>query len=729
VETASRAGEGIIIAKNVDNREAVILFISPEAVNPLGYSQDEVVGKTVAELVHPDSLGVTIERYRQRQMGIEVPSRYEIKVLRTDGEALDVELSAATSVIDGEVVTIAFLRDISDRKRMESTVQESERNYRLLTDNISDVVWATDSELRPTFVSPSVSRLLGYSVEEVLAQPLAHFLAPASGEEIPPAFSRALDEWRRDPTFESQPLEVEMVRKNGSTVWVESKISFVTDPDGKVVQAVGVVRDITERRARDERIRQSEEKYRQLVENVNAVVFELDRTGSVTYLSPTFERVFGYGAGDFIGKKFIDFVHPDEVPTAEVIVKDVIAGTGSPSLTWRRRLIMPNGESRWVEGYYRPVHQRETVAGIQGVVIDVSQLKRTQDALDASEEKYRNLVENVNAVVYAVDTEGVLTYMSPVFELLYGHKTSEFVGKSFLEFIFDEDIPSCIERMRGVMSGDFSEPWETRMVLPGSDQIYWVQGYNRPVYEEDRMVGFQGVLVDITERKKADQLKDDFIGLVSHELRTPLTVVIGALGTALSEEGNLTKAELHQLLQDAADESQSLSHILGNLLELSMAQAGRLTLSVEPVRLNRLMREAVARAERMTETHRLIVGVPRGLPPVLGDKLRIERVLFNLVDNAIKHTRGGEVTVSARRAAGQVIVQVRDQGLGIPQEQHDVIFRPFHQLAPRGKARGTGLGLLVCKRLVEAHGGRIWVDSEPGQGSTFSFSLPVDGQS
>ncbi len=727
VETASKAGEGIVIAKNVDGREAVIQFISPEAVNPLGYSQDEVIGKTVADLVHPDSLGVTIERYRQRQMGIKVPSRYEIKVLRADGGALDVELAATTSTIDGEVVTIAFLRDISDRKRMESTVRESERLYRLLTDNISDVVWATDSELRPTFVSPSVSRLLGYGVEEVLARPLADFLTPASTEEIRLAFSQVMDQWRRDPSFEPQPLEAELVRKNGSTVWVESKISFVTDPHGKVVQAVGVVRDITERKAKDEQLRESEEKFRQLVENVNAVIFEVDRSGSITYISPGCERVYGYAPEAFLRRKFTDFMHPEEIPHALRVVEGVTAGTGKPSLAWRRRMVMPNGEVRWVEGYYRPVFEGGAVVALQGVVVDVSQLKRTKDALDESEERYRSLVENVNAVVYAVDSKGVITYMSPVFELLYGHKASEFVGKSFLEFIFDEDIPSSMERLQRVMSGDFGEPWETRIVLPGSDQIYWVQGHNRPVYEGDRVVGFQGVLIDITERKKADQLKDDFIGLVSHELRTPLTVVIGALATALSEEGKLTKAELHQLLQDARDESQALSHILGNLLELSMAQAGRLTLSVEPVRLNRLIREAVARAGRTTETHRLIAEVPRGLPPVLADKLRIERVLFNLVDNAIKHTRGGEVTVSARRAAGQVIVEVRDQGPGIPQEQHDSIFRPFHQLNPGGEARGTGLGLMVCKRLVEAHGGRIWVDSKPGQGSSFSFTLPVNG--
>jgi PAS domain S-box-containing protein len=734
VERASQAGEGIIVLRNVGGGEGVIEFVNAEAIVPLGYSQAEVLGKSIADLVHPDSLPVAVERYRQRQMGVEVPSRYEIMVLKADGGALPIEVSATTTVIDGELATIAFLRDISERKRMEDTLLEKERIHHLLIENLSDVICSMDLNLHCDYVSPSATSMFGFTVEEAISRSgsgsMRDSMSPASLAIANNAVRELLaSNDLQDERPASATLELEIEHKDGHSVWTETTLRLVREPGGRATGLVGVVRDITERRARDEQIRQSEEKYRQLVESVNAVIFEVDRRGSITYISPGCESIYGYGPATFLGKKIADFSHPAEAPGTQETLRNIMDGGASPTQSWRRRMVMPDGEVRWVEGYYRPLYEGQTITGLQGIVIDVSQLKRTQDALDESEQRYRRLVENVNAVVYSVDTEGVITYMSPVFELMYGHKTSEFVGKSFLEFIFDEDIPSCIERMRGVMSGDFTEPWETRMVLPGSDQIYWVQGHNRPIYEKDRVVGFQGVLVDIGERKKADQLKDDFLGLVSHELRTPLTVVMGAVYTALSEQRRLTDSELRRLLRDAADGSESLSHILGNLLDLAMAQADRLRLNPEPVRLNRLMRQVVVRARRTTRTHQLELKVLKGLPPIRGDRLRIERILFNLLDNAIKHTSGGEVTVSATRAADQVIVEVRDQGPGIPPEEHDSVFRPFHQLDPERKAKGTGLGLMVCKRLVEAHGGRIWVESEPGKGSSFWFTLPVDGAS
>jgi PAS domain S-box-containing protein len=733
VEAAGRAGEAIVVLQNVRGKEGVILFVNAEAIEPLGYSRDEVLGKTIADHVHPDSLPLVAERYRQRQMGVKVPSRYEIKVWKRDGETLPLEVSATTGVINGKLATIVFLRDISKRKQMENTLRENERIYRLLTENISDVICTMDLNLRCDYVSASVNSMLGITVDEAISwsgsRNMREAMTPASLTIANRAVSELLAS--KDTQGIAPPavtVELELKHKDGHSVWAETTLQLVKDTHGKATGLVGVVRDITERKAKDDQIRESEEKHRLLVENVNAVVFEVDRNGAITYMSPASERIYGYSTSQFLGRKFTDFMHPDDIPSAVQNLQGIMAGSHTPSLSWRRRLIMPAGEIRWVEGYYRPICEGKTFVGLQGITIDVSDLKHAQDALDASEERYRKLVENVNAVVYAVDTTGVITYMSPVFELLYGHSTSKFVGKEFAEFIFHEDIPGSMERFRRVMSGDFSEPWEVRMVLPGSDDIYWVQGHNRAVYEGNRIVGFQGVLIDITDRKKADQLKDDFIGLVSHELRTPLTVVIGAVNTALSEQSTLTKSELHQLLQDAADESESLSHILGNLLELSMAQADRLGLNLEPVRLNRVVRKVVGRARRLSRLHRLVLDTPKRLPLIHGDELRVERILFNLVDNAIKHTSGGEISVSARRAAEHVVIEVRDQGPGISMEDQGSLFQPFHRLNPVTNTKGIGLGLLVCKRLVEAHGGQIWVDSRPGQGSKFSFTLPVNTQ-
>jgi len=236
-------------------------------------------------------------------------------------------------------------------------------------------------------------------------------------------------------------------------------------------------------------------------------------------------------------------------------------------------------------------------------------------------------------------------------------------------------------------------------------------------------------LLDVTEQKKVDQLKDEFIGLVSHELRTPLTVIMGAVHTALTEEERLSPEDRRQLLQDASSETEALSHLVGILLELSRVQAERLVLYFEPIDLRKVVRDAVEKVKPLTRTHRLVVDVPASLPRVPADEMRLERVLHNLLENAIKYSpEGGEIRVRAGLDGDHLLVAVGDQGIGMSAHDQERIFAPFQraeEVRQQG-VKGIGLGLLVCRRLVEAHGGRIWVKSEPGRGSTFFFTLPLN---
>ena len=236
--------------------------------------------------------------------------------------------------------------------------------------------------------------------------------------------------------------------------------------------------------------------------------------------------------------------------------------------------------------------------------------------------------------------------------------------------------------------------------------------------------GAVAAFIDITERKKVDQLKDEFIGMVSHELKTPLTVVTGALYTSMTR--GVSSKEKRELLQDAVSGAEELTSIIDNLLELSRFQAGRLQLHIEPVDVLQSTRNVIAKLERKSALHRLIADILADLTPVMADAFRVERILYNLVDNAIKYSpKGGKVTVSAKEADGSVVVSVSDQGMGISAENQARLFEPFqrvHQNDP--SIAGVGLGLNVCKRLLEVQGGRIWVDSKPGKGSTFSFMLP-----
>jgi signal transduction histidine kinase len=188
----------------------------------------------------------------------------------------------------------------------------------------------------------------------------------------------------------------------------------------------------------------------------------------------------------------------------------------------------------------------------------------------------------------------------------------------------------------------------------------------------------------------------------------------------------ISRKDAQLLLQDAASSAESLATIVDNLLELSRAQADRLMIQRETIDIAETARSIVDKLKGKSAAHKLLVDMPAGLPLVFADKVRIERILNNLVDNAVKYSPGGgDVTVFARKEGDFLVVGVKDRGIGISAEDQAKLFQPFERLEMADAIGGIGLGLNVCRRLVEAHGGRIWVESEPDKGATFFFSLPL----
>jgi PAS domain S-box-containing protein len=231
---------------------------------------------------------------------------------------------------------------------------------------------------------------------------------------------------------------------------------------------------------------------------------------------------------------------------------------------------------------------------------------------------------------------------------------------------------------------------------------------------------------DITERKKIDQLKDDFIGMVSHELKTPLTVIMGAVATAMDSRVPMDKAR--ELLGEAATYSDIMANLVDNLLELSRHQSKRLVLDSRPTDIGEIVRRVIRRLKNRSPIHVLVSDIPAALPETRADPFRVERIIFNLVDNAIKYSpNGGQVKIFVRPEGDYVIVGVSDHGPGVHEGDRARLFRNFERLGMevKGSIQGTGLGLAVCRILAEAHGGRIWVESQEGKGSSFFFTIPV----
>jgi signal transduction histidine kinase len=241
-------------------------------------------------------------------------------------------------------------------------------------------------------------------------------------------------------------------------------------------------------------------------------------------------------------------------------------------------------------------------------------------------------------------------------------------------------------------------------------------------------LGLGLVLRDITQEKELDQMKSQLLSTVSHELRTPLASIKGFATTLLREDVSWDELSRREFLAIIDEESDRLSELIGNLLDMSRIEAGTLRVEPEPIDLQPIIQETAKEFEMMTHDHRIVVELPGHMPPVQADARRARQVVRNLVENAVKYSPdGGLITISAETLAEAVLVNVADEGIGIEPQQLEHVFDRFYQVdnASTRKVGGSGLGLSICRAIIEAHDGLIWVDSQPGDGSTFHFTLPL----
>lgn len=242
-----------------------------------------------------------------------------------------------------------------------------------------------------------------------------------------------------------------------------------------------------------------------------------------------------------------------------------------------------------------------------------------------------------------------------------------------------------------------------------------------------RDIGTALMLRDVTREREADAMKSQLLSTVSHELRTPLASIKGFATTLLRQDVSWSESEQRDFLRIIEDETDRLTEIIDNLLDMSQLEAGALRVDKEPNQLRSLIRELVDEMRMRTEVHWFIVDLPTELPRVLADPRRVRQVIRNLLDNAVKYSKGGQITVACQLEGDHVIVSVSDQGDGISPQYLSKIFDRFFQVdgKPTRRQGGSGLGLSISRGIVQAHGGKMWAESVVGQGTTFRFTLPL----
>ena len=422
-------------------------------------------------------------------------------------------------------------------------------------------------------------------------------------------------------------------------------------------------------------------------------------------------RMLGIRREDVLGRRFsrfIDRVSQDEFYRRRHEIEKSATGQ-SFELLMRRE----DGGSFWalVEAVPREARVRLTLTDITARKEAEWQLRLKDAAVAAA-----------TAGIAFTDLEGTITYVNAAMLRMWGYETpEELLGKDCQLTVTQSGWPP--EGFQTVLR-EGSWQGELEGIRKDGSRFDVEVAANTVPGPGEEPINVMASFLDITERKKAERMKDEFLSLVSHELRTPMTVIKGSLEVALG--GGIAPVDTLGLLRNAIESAKALDDIMENMLELTRHQAGRLALNRVPVDPRDLVNKVIAALKTVGARQKFTVRIGDEVPRVPLDPLRIEHVLHNLMENAVKYSPPeSEITVACHVNEGQLITEIHDEGSGISIADQKKLFQLFSRVGVTEGIPGTGLGLVVCKRLVEAHGGWIHVASEPGKGATFSFGLPL----
>ncbi|HEX8674841.1 MAG TPA: PAS domain S-box protein, partial [Longimicrobium sp.] len=618
-------------------------------------------------------------------------------------------------------------------KAAERRLREREEHFRRLIENASDLVSIIGPDGTIRYESEAIGRLFGYQAGEGVGISAWDRVHPDDRAHV----RTALAEVAARPG-ETRSSEFRYRASDGAWRTVEAVGKTLTDnpEDGIVINT----RDTTDRKEAEDALRASEERYRALIENAHDIIVVLDpSTGEIRYQSPSMERILGYTPEDSVGQNMFALVHPEDLETA---MREISAAASAPGTTGHAeyRFRHKDGSWRQLETFGRTVSPTSAADGLVFNTRDITERKEAEDALRRSEGHFRRLIENGQDNIVIISPDGVMTYQSPSVTRILGYTPEELVGRSAWELVHPDDVAVVLRELENTFA--------TPGVIGHAEYRYrhkdgswrYLEAFGQTLSTDSPDEGVVANIRDVTERRlaeealrratleaeRANRAKSEFLSRMSHELRTPMNSILGF--SQLLSRGTLA-ADQRRGVQHILTAGRHLLRLINEVLDIARIESGRQQLSLEPVRLSLVVQEAVALARPLAAQRCITLDdgeLPGGEPFVTADRQRLSQVLLNLLSNAVKYNReGGTVRLHCEILPDdRVKVRVTDTGKGVDPAQHDQLFVPFARLgAEHTEVEGTGLGLALSQRLVEAMGGTLVLEESSEEGSTFALDL------
>jgi PAS domain S-box-containing protein len=729
---------------------AAFQYVSPQFERQTGLARDDLPNSldTLLSLVHrEDRDAVRLADEQATRTG--KPAQIEYRIRGGNGAWVWVDhRSVLTRDEQGNPLAWhGVLLDISERKQLESSLRESQERFRRAFEDAAIGMSLGTPDDICLDVNAAYCRIVGRPREAVIGRTFAELTHP---DDV------AAYTWQHallyDGEVDSYEIEKRYLRPDGTVVTGLLTVSAVRDDTGHHLYDLGQLQDITAHKEAEAALGESEALFRSIFEGAGIGMALSGPDGRIRVANPAFERLLGYAPGELEGVDVTDITLPNDLPQQTEYLRQARAGEIN-AYQMEKRYVRKDGAVVWGLLHASVVRDDQgAMRAVIGQVQDITARKEAEAALRESEARFRALVQNDPDVIAVVDDKMHVIYMSPSAEPVSGIPTEHMLGpiESSLQFVHPEDQERTLALFDAVAGQPRAVTSVEARIKHAKLGWRWYQITIMNLLEDPSICGYLFNLRDTTDRKEAElaseaalqaqqaaitelerlnQSKSRFLSTISHEFRTPLTAIIGyseLLANNVSDSVIAADAAvIHR-------EASRLNRLVDDILLVDRVDAGHMSLKMRPVDCNALVRDVVATFRPLTDSHQFPLDLDPSLRPIAGDRDRLAQAITNLVSNAVKYSpTGGTVTITTRNDGDDVVISVRDEGIGIAREDLSRIFDRFERVETgiAGRIAGTGLGLSIAEEIASLHGGRLWAESELGLGSTFYLALPVSTES
>jgi len=737
-----------------------------EVVSPLrawsaftGQTEEEVQGWGWLEAVHPDDRSHTTEVWSN---AVATRSFYQVehRLRRRDGEYRYMSVRGVPVLEAGGSIRewVGVHKDITKNKEAEKALRQSVQRFRATFEQAAVGIALVSTQGQFLELNQRFCDIVGYSQEEMQTLTFQDITHP---EDIEPDLDYIRQLMAGDIPHYS--MEKRYIHKNGSLVWINLTVGVERYPSGETNYTIAVIEDITARKEAEKALRESEERYQTIARVSPVGICQTDTAGNNIYFNDRACEITGLTMEEARGQGWSQTVHPED--RDRVIREWQQAVKENRMFQSEYRWLRRDGTCLWVLGQSVALRDENgEVTGFLGALSDISDRVRVEAELrqykenleqlvkertvelgeayaqlQENEGRYRAIVEDQTELICRFKPDGTLTFVNPAYCRYFNKKDSELVGKSFMPMIPEEDWAATEKTLANLNPENPAVTVEHRVIMPDGE-VRWQQWTNRMLYDgEGKAVEMQSVGRDISARQQAEEeLKayaakleisnrelQDFAYVASHDLQEPLRK-IQAFGDRLnSKYGDVLTDKGRDYLARMQNAAARMQTLIEDLLSFS-----RVTTKAQPyapVNLKEIATAVVSDLEVRIEESGATVEMDN-LPTLDADALQMRQLFQNLISNALKFRKKDVPPVVKLEAVGQgkmYEIKIIDNGIGFEEKYSDRIFTIFQRLHGRSAYEGTGIGLAVCRKIVERHGGTITAQSTPGEGATFIFTLPV----